>query len=77
MSLKFMDSVSTAQHKQLLVSSAISLYSVMYEEYMCEKMMKIRQSIRPLRRFYYRHHAIRGAGVCIYPDVPIFILYWS
>ena len=37
MSLKFVDSLSTAQHKQLLVFSAISLYSVMYQEYMCEK----------------------------------------
>ena len=37
MSLKFVDSLSTAQHKQLLVFSAISLYSVMYQVYMCEK----------------------------------------
>ena len=37
MSLKFVDSLSTAQHKQLLVLSAISLYPVMYQESMCEK----------------------------------------
>ena len=37
MSLKFVDSLSTAQQKQLLVFSAISLYSVMYQECMCEK----------------------------------------
>ena len=37
MSLKFVDSLSTAQHKQLLVFIALSLYSVMYQEYMCEK----------------------------------------
>ena len=37
MSLKFVDSLSTAQQKQLLVVSAISLYLVMYQEYMCEK----------------------------------------
>ena len=42
---------------------------------MCEKMMKIRQAICPLRRFYYRHHAISEAGVCIHPDVPILILF--
>ena len=37
MSLKFVDNLSTAQHKHLLVSTAISLYSVMYQEYMWEK----------------------------------------
>ena len=37
MSLKFVDSLSTAQHKQLLVFSAISSYSVLYQECICEK----------------------------------------
>ena len=37
MSLKFVDSLSTAKHKQLLVFSAISFYSVMYQEYKCEQ----------------------------------------
>ena len=36
MSLKFVDSMSTAQHKQLLVSSAISLYLVINQENMSE-----------------------------------------
>ena len=37
MSLEFVDNLSIAQLKQRLVSSSISSYSVIYQEYMCEK----------------------------------------
>ena len=37
-------------------------------------MMKVRQAICPLQQVYYKHHAIRGAGVCNHHDVP-FLYY--
>ena len=70
MSVKFMDSRPTAQLNQRLASSSISSYSIMYQEYICEKNDEI-QVICLLQRFYYRHHATRGAGACIYHDIGI------
>ena len=75
MSLKFVDSMSTAQHKQLLVSSAISLYSVMYQKYMYETWWRYDKIRHVLYDAFTIGNMVSAGQVSVIITMSLFLYY--